>query len=391
MAGVGSDNVPTFTKGEPVSAGKLNQMGDVVRRMSAGPGQYSSSLFNVSRKLPGGGGGGDTTTNVNSEVVHALIDKDIEGSTEGDSVSQPNTDPAGDPLLLWPVHPRVTKHKYFRAAEADRAMFHGTGTCPEAAGSSTTITLADDAIAVNEYYVGGDIELTGGTGSGQTKTITAYNGTTKVATVGTAWTTNPDDDTTYAITKDDPGYKPPQTGTATAGGTNTITLESSASDDDDYYVGQTIDLTAGPGMGDQRVITGYVGSTRVATVDEDWSATPTTSTDYSIPILTLILDFEEVETVAGPPAEYETRYKTKTFYLRDGKGIEIDDYTRAEYEAEHDDLDENEHWDDVKAEAPEDYYKRRYRAPAVVDKQGRLWLSPKDCEPLPPPPRPEVS
>jgi len=40
---------------------------------------------------------------------------------------------------------------------------------------------------------------TGGTGAGQYRTISAYNGSTQVATVSTAWTTIPDSTTTYAF------------------------------------------------------------------------------------------------------------------------------------------------------------------------------------------------
>jgi len=66
------------------------------------------------------------------------------------------------------------------------------------AGSGTTITLANTANATDSYYVGWYIVTTGGTGSGQTKVITAYVGATKVATVST-WLVNPDATTTYDL------------------------------------------------------------------------------------------------------------------------------------------------------------------------------------------------
>ncbi len=71
-----------------------------------------------------------------------------------------------------------------------------TGTAQ--AGSSTSITLASGANSSDDFYNNLVITLTGGTGSGQTNTITDYNGTTKVATVST-WTTTPDLTTTYSI------------------------------------------------------------------------------------------------------------------------------------------------------------------------------------------------
>lgn len=74
-----------------------------------------------------------------------------------------------------------------------------TGTAQ--AGAGGTITLASGASSTNGYYVGMPITTTGGTGSGQTRIITGYVGSTKVATVDAAWDTNPDNTTTYSIPK----------------------------------------------------------------------------------------------------------------------------------------------------------------------------------------------
>jgi hypothetical protein len=56
-----------------------------------------------------------------------------------------------------------------------------TGTA--AAGAAGSITLAAGTSAVNDFYVGQIVSITSGTGSGSAGVITAYNGTTKVATV----------------------------------------------------------------------------------------------------------------------------------------------------------------------------------------------------------------
>lgn len=71
-----------------------------------------------------------------------------------------------------------------------------TGTAQ--AGSANTIKLASTASADHGAYVNCVITLTGGTGSGQARTIQAYNGTTKIATVA-AWVTPPDGTTTYSV------------------------------------------------------------------------------------------------------------------------------------------------------------------------------------------------
>ncbi|MBJ2150626.1 hypothetical protein [Paracoccus sp. IB05] len=57
--------------------------------------------------------------------------------------------------------------------------------------TGTTATLDAGASAVDGYYVGKPITITGGTGEGQVRWITAYNGTTKVATVDSAWLVTP--------------------------------------------------------------------------------------------------------------------------------------------------------------------------------------------------------
>lgn len=73
------------------------------------------------------------------------------------------------------------------------------------------------------------------------------------------------------------------TGTATAGGAGTITLAVGASAIDGFYNGQIITNTGGTGSGDSGLITGYVGSTRVATVERISAAyTAATATVYSI-------------------------------------------------------------------------------------------------------------
>ena len=71
----------------------------------------------------------------------------------------------------------------------------GTAT----AGSSTTITLAVGSSNVNNYYVGLPIIIHAGAGAGQTKVITAYNGSTRVATILGSWNPVPNNTSQYNI------------------------------------------------------------------------------------------------------------------------------------------------------------------------------------------------
>lgn len=72
-----------------------------------------------------------------------------------------------------------------------------TGTA--AAGSATSITLAGTASAVNNYYAGTEITLTGGTSSGSKAIILSYNGSTKVATIDSWSAGTPDATSVYSI------------------------------------------------------------------------------------------------------------------------------------------------------------------------------------------------
>ena len=74
-----------------------------------------------------------------------------------------------------------------------------TDTGQGQAGTSTSITLAATASATDDYYNAMTVYISDGVGSGQIRTITDYNGTTKIATVSVAWSTNPDGTSVYEV------------------------------------------------------------------------------------------------------------------------------------------------------------------------------------------------
>ncbi len=69
---------------------------------------------------------------------------------------------------------------------------------------------------------------------------------------------------------------------AQAGASTTITLDSGASATDSLYNDAILCIYSGTGAGQSRLITGYVGSTKVATVDHAWTTTPDNSSIYAI-------------------------------------------------------------------------------------------------------------
>lgn len=70
-------------------------------------------------------------------------------------------------------------------------------------------------------------------------------------------------------------------GTATAGGASTITLQTTVGVDD-ICKGCTIKITLGTGLGQARTIVGYVNSTKVVTVDRPWIVQPVAGSQYKI-------------------------------------------------------------------------------------------------------------
>lgn len=70
-------------------------------------------------------------------------------------------------------------------------------------------------------------------------------------------------------------------GTASAGGSTTITLTGTSSTDG-YYNQQYVYINGGTGVGQRKRIIGYVGSTKVATVDSAWSINPDNTSTYVV-------------------------------------------------------------------------------------------------------------
>jgi hypothetical protein len=67
------------------------------------------------------------------------------------------------------------------------------------AATSTSITLASSEPSTTNFYVGRQVTIVAGTASGQARFVTAYNGSTRVATVHRAWDAVPDSTSQYTI------------------------------------------------------------------------------------------------------------------------------------------------------------------------------------------------
>jgi len=107
--------------------------------------------------------------------------------------------------LLYQVHDGPI---YNILAVRDRGVpLLTTGTA--SAGGADTLTLPatvtsgyDTGAApsgTNDYYNGAELRITGGTGEGQVRTVSDYDGGTRVLTVSTAWDTEPDNTSTFEL------------------------------------------------------------------------------------------------------------------------------------------------------------------------------------------------
>jgi len=102
--------------------------------------------------------------------------------------------------------------------------------------------------STDDYYQDCQIEITSGKGSGQKRRVIAYNGTTHVATVDSAWATVPDGTSKFTITD----YS--ETGTALAmttptGSTIKLAPPATAASVTGRYDGYYIEITGGTGIG----------------------------------------------------------------------------------------------------------------------------------------------
>ncbi len=139
-------------------------------------------------------GGASTTDNIYNENIIAIVAgtgvgqsrliAEYKGDTKVAIVNRP-----------WDTIPDITSEYQIIAFNGILLTGHGLAT----GGDATHITLTAISIAISDVYNGSMIVITSGTGIGQARLITDYDGDTLIATVSPAWTTNPDATSIYKI------------------------------------------------------------------------------------------------------------------------------------------------------------------------------------------------
>ena len=177
---------------------------------------------------------------------------------------------------------------------------------------ASALTLRSAASATDNYYNGATLEIARGTGAGQTRSITDYDGSLKIVTIDRVWITNPDTSSVYQITAP---IGPKLTtairiasdleaisGDTTAAdnlevlheglvtgsisdaspSTTAFTGDAALSTTDDFYNKALLTFRAGPNAGITRKITDYVESTKGFTLERALPATPTNGDAFHI-------------------------------------------------------------------------------------------------------------
>lgn len=228
-----------------------------------------------------GGGGGSWTDPEKAQMRSSLgIDGDKITAVGGQLQSIPGD--VWDELLTGSLH-NIPLSAGRRLREAQQALVIHEGTAQ--AGTPVTITLDTAASVLDNYYDNTLVMIVGGTGSGQSRIIRQYTGSTRVALISHRWIITPDDTSEFSIKS---GVTHAETDLALhscyaqGGATDTITLATRASVIDQYYKYAAVLLIGGTGAGQARIITNYVGATRIATIHGDWHTIPDDTTEYQI-------------------------------------------------------------------------------------------------------------
>lgn len=161
------------------------------------------------------------TTFTEANVTYALADVTVDSTdftlADGDTSGRKVTVAAQSSVLI--DNTGIATHvalldvddtKLMYVSEEDTVQTTGTAQ----GGAAGSITLASGESAEDGAWTGYGVRITSGTGSGQSRMIDGYTGSTKVATVATNWTVTPDATSVYEVFGQ----------VLTANGTNTVNI-----------------------------------------------------------------------------------------------------------------------------------------------------------------------
>ncbi|KPL05615.1 hypothetical protein AMJ85_11600 [candidate division BRC1 bacterium SM23_51] len=157
--------------------------------------------------------------------------------------------------------------------------------------------------ATDGIYEQNIVSIVDGTGAGQTRLIIEYDGTNKLAYVDRPWHVEPDATSEIELLPYSAEIMADH-GLAQAGAAGTITLDAGASATNDIYIGSVVFIATGTGAGQVRLITDYDGSSKVATISDNWTTNPDSTSAYKLfPVGRVVVDsFKDDSITAGAVA-----------------------------------------------------------------------------------------
>ena len=147
-----------------------------------------------------------------------------------------------DEVLTGGTH-NVTNSAGKRIRQIDAAFEVHSGTAQ--AGAATTITLDTGASATDNIYRGDRVMIVAGTGAQEHDIITAYNGTTKVATVAETWVITPDATSEFILVPASVDIETWQHVAVTNGATTSLPCVDSASISDSTTAADNVQANIG--------------------------------------------------------------------------------------------------------------------------------------------------
>ena len=205
----------------------------------------------------------------------------LKGSTHTLAVA----DAVWDEVLTGATH-NVASSAGRRLRQLEQVFVLANGTIATATNGHT-FTLDTGAVATADYYIGARLQITEGTGLGQSRLIKAYS-VGRVALLDSDFTVTPDNASLYEVVAADVHVSLSDADLAsgfvtTATSTTTLTLDTGAVATTDYYVGEMIVFTHGTGAGQAREITAYT-SGRVVTMSPALVTAVSTDTVWHIAV-----------------------------------------------------------------------------------------------------------
>ena len=259
-------------------------------------------------------------------------------------VTQYAVDGLGRPTRVIDPDNNVSYYAY-NDANHEQRFYPGLGTAGQATAAGTTTTIVDTNLT-GSSYVGDTVVVIGGTDSGQTSTVSAYNASTHTLTLSSALTIATDSTTAFILVGSAttgpivlqrefwPSVQ--VSGQATAAGTTTTLTDTTNLSTSGSYVGLTVTVTAGTDAGQSATVTGYNSTTKTLTLSPAFNTATDTTTVYLLGSRTL---YDEVLKSSAAPAITsgvptgqetidQTNIQTLSRQLTNGGGqvVEQDDY-----------------------------------------------------------------